>query len=115
MLSIADNWYVPARLTPEMNQLLESGETPFGKVVRPLHPHRETLGVTLLWSPMPEGWETAAGKIGAKRASPGPLQIPAALFEHRAIVYTDAQRPIAEVHEIYQRGVLEFPEPRVRD
>ena len=115
VLSVADNWYVPARLTPEMNQRLDDGEAPFGKVVQPLHPHRETLGVTLLWSPMPEGWQTAAGKSGVTRASRGQLQIPPALFEHRAIVYTDAQRPVAEVHEVYQRGVLEFPEPRVRD
>jgi hypothetical protein len=115
VLSIADNWYVPARLTTEMNHLLDGGETPFGKVVRPLHPHRETLGVTLLWSPLPEGWQTAAGKCGARRASRGLLQIPPALFEHRAIVYTDAQRPIAEVHEVYQRGILEFPEPQIRE
>ena len=35
VLSIADNWYVPSRLTPEMNQLLDNNSlTPFGKVVR---------------------------------------------------------------------------------
>lgn len=35
-LSIAWNWYVPSRLTPEMNAALKSSTTPFGKVVAPL-------------------------------------------------------------------------------
>src|SRR5258706_7038632 len=35
LLSVADNWYVPGRLTPEMNRLLEATETPFGRVVLP--------------------------------------------------------------------------------
>ena len=35
-LSIAWNWYVPSRLTPEMNAALESSTTPFGKVAASL-------------------------------------------------------------------------------
>ena len=35
-LSIAWNWYVPSRLTPEMNAALESSTTPFGKIAAPL-------------------------------------------------------------------------------
>ncbi len=38
ILSEADNWYVPARLTPEMNLALTTTDAPFGKVVRPLQP-----------------------------------------------------------------------------
>jgi len=34
VLSEADNWYVPGRLTPEMNQLLDTTDSPFGVVVR---------------------------------------------------------------------------------
>jgi hypothetical protein len=56
LLAIADNWYVPARLTPAMNRLLETTQLPFGKVVQPLSPQRQTLAATLLWSPLPEGW-----------------------------------------------------------
>ncbi len=41
ILSEADNWYVPARLTPEMNRLLETTDTPFGRVVQSLQPTRE--------------------------------------------------------------------------
>ncbi len=40
VLSEADNWYVPARLTPEMNAALEGSDAPFGRVVRPLAPVR---------------------------------------------------------------------------
>jgi chorismate-pyruvate lyase len=31
VLSEADNWYVPARLTPEMNRLLDTTDTAFGR------------------------------------------------------------------------------------
>ncbi|MEO6716977.1 MAG: hypothetical protein ABIM50_06980 [Novosphingobium sp.] len=43
VLSIADNWYVPARLTAEMNRALESSDIPFGRVVAPLDYTREQL------------------------------------------------------------------------
>jgi hypothetical protein len=43
VLSNADNWYLPARLTPEMNRQLDESEIPFGTVVRPLNFHRRTL------------------------------------------------------------------------
>lgn len=43
VLSNADNWYLPARLTPEMNRQLDETQTPFGTVVRPLDFHRRTL------------------------------------------------------------------------
>jgi hypothetical protein len=42
------------------------------------------------------------------------LTVPDALFEHRAILYSGEHLPLAELHEVYQRGVLEFPEPRLR-
>lgn len=45
VLSQADNWYVPERLTPEMNRTLDTTETSFGTVVRPLNFHRKTLKV----------------------------------------------------------------------
>ena len=112
-LSIAENWYVPARLTPEMNGLLSSTQTPFGKVVRALSPHRETLAVTRLWSPLEAGWEHAPRRIIPRHASPRRLEMPSALFEHRALLYIGSHQPIAEVREIYQRDVLAFPEPRL--
>lgn len=41
VLSVAHNWYVPARLTPEMNAALDGSDAPFGKVVAPLGYARE--------------------------------------------------------------------------
>lgn len=43
VLSEAHNWYNPALLTPEMNQLLATTDTPFGKAVASLHFRREKL------------------------------------------------------------------------
>jgi hypothetical protein len=51
VLSQADNWYVPARLTPEMNHMLDSGEVPFGAVVKSLNFHRQTLKTEALDDP----------------------------------------------------------------
>ena len=42
-MSEADNWYLPSRLTPAMNQALDTTDTSFGTVVRPLDFHRQTL------------------------------------------------------------------------
>ena len=86
VLSEADNWYVPSRLTAEMNHLLETTDTPFGIVVRPLEPYRETLAVTMFWT---------AG------AAP-----PEALFAHRAVLFTRDHVPFSEVYEVYQREIL---------
>jgi hypothetical protein len=43
VLSEAHNWYNPALLTAEMNHLLATTDTPFGKVVAPLNFRREKL------------------------------------------------------------------------
>ena len=109
VLSEADNWYVPARLTPEMNRTLETSDAPFGRVVAPLEPYRRTFSVTLLWSPLPDGWER--GKPAQPVVSARTLEIPGAIFEHRAVLYTKDHRPFSEVVEIYQRDVLAFPPP----
>ncbi len=57
VLSQADNWYVPSRLTPAMNAALLSSDIPFGRVVRPLHPRRQTIAVRIFWHPLSQGWE----------------------------------------------------------
>lgn len=45
VLSVAWNWYVPQRLTADMNAQLASSDVPFGKVARGLGFRRETLGI----------------------------------------------------------------------
>src|SRR5580658_6240339 len=57
VLSEADNWYVPGRLTADMNQALEHSDVPFGRAIQALHFQRHTLSADLLWTPLPEGWE----------------------------------------------------------
>jgi len=110
VLSEADNWYVPARLTAEMNRVLETTDTPFGRVVQSLEPYRSTFYARLLWSPLPDGWERGSTKLPVPTGRT--LVIPAELFEHRAILYTRDHLPFSEVDEIYQRQILAFPPRR---
>jgi chorismate-pyruvate lyase len=134
ILSEADNWYVPARLTPDMNRLLDTTDTPFGKVVQTLHFQRHTLSSSLLWRPLPDGWETkraggdtpgvdtpgvparAVAAPVAARAAAAPdavLHIPSALLEHRALLSLPDGTPISEVVETYTGNILAFPAPRL--
>jgi chorismate-pyruvate lyase len=106
VLSDAENWYVPGRLTAEMNRLLETTDTPFGKAVESLQPYRRTFAVRLLWAPLAPGWERESSALPA--ATGGALAIPDALFEHRAVLYTRDHQPFAEVREVYQRQLLAF-------
>lgn len=43
VFSRADNWYLPARLTPEMNRILETTDTPFGVAVAGLRFQRRPI------------------------------------------------------------------------
>jgi hypothetical protein len=106
VLSQADNWYVPSRLTPAMNAALTSSNTPFGLVIRPLHPQRHTLGVTFFWHPLPQDWELHAPPMD--KANAGALDVPPFLFQHRAIVSDAEDRPVSEVVETYTRANLDF-------
>ena len=105
VLSEADNWYVPSRLTAEMNQLLETTDTPFGKAVASLGFTRETFAADLGWHVLPPDWD---------RVPPGPdhpreaLEIPPVLFEHRAVLFDSHHRPFSEVDEHYTRDILAF-------
>jgi hypothetical protein len=106
VLSDADNWYVPARLTPDMNKQLDSSDVPFGKVVQPLHFRRQTLSAELLWSPLPEGWDSGTPLPAASHQS---LAIPDHVLQHRAVLYTGDNQPFSLVVESYTRQVLARP------
>jgi chorismate-pyruvate lyase len=97
VLSEADNWYLPNRLTAEMNRLLDTTDTPFGKAVQPLNPRRRTFEVKLLWSPLSEG----RVKDRSRR-----VEIPDSVFEHRVVLYSGAHKPLALVRETYKRQLL---------
>jgi chorismate-pyruvate lyase len=109
VLSEADNWYVPARLTPAMNHVLETTDTPFGKAVAALHFRRHTLSADLLWRPLPKGWEMGAA---AASQEAGALAIPNHVLEHRAVLSTPDGEPFSEVVETYTAEVLALPPPK---
>jgi chorismate-pyruvate lyase len=110
VLSEADNWYVPARLTPEMNHQLETTDIAFGRAVQALHFQRRTLSARLVWSPLPDGWEVKAGALpdaGAKT-----LQVPHEVLQHQAVLTLPDGTPFSTVVETYTEEVLAFPQPR---
>ena len=107
VLSEADNWYVPARLTPEMNAALDTTETPFGKAVAPLRPYRRTIAVTMLWTPLPQGWEQQK-RSSLRFRQRWALELPKDVFQHRAVLYTAEHLPFSEVVETYQSELLAF-------
>lgn len=86
VLSDADNWYVPARLTAEMNSTLDHTDTPFGAVVKSLHFHRRTL------------------KAEALDDRAHVLQVTALLVDAR-------NRPFSLVQESYSRVLLRHGYP----
>jgi len=81
LLSEADNWFVPARLTPAMRALLDGGDTPFGRVIVPLSPRRETLS--------------------CERLPGDPMLLV------RALVLTGEGLPLADVVERYRTAILD--------
>ena len=107
VLSEADNWYLPGRLTPAMNDALDHGDTPFGKVVTPLHFRRHTLSAQLLWRPLPQGWEMH----GLSPAGTRPLVVPHQLLQHRALLEDAHGRPFSALVETYTDQVLSFRPP----
>lgn len=107
VLSEADNWYVPSRLTPDMNRALETSDTAFGRVVQPLRFQRHTLSAKLLWSPLPENWDSGGAPM--PRADPGAaLPIPDKVIEHQAVLTRGDGEPFSYVVETYTGAVLDF-------
>lgn len=85
VLSVAHNWYVPSRLTPDMIQTLETTDTPFGKVVAPLNFARQRL----------------SSRRGAGEGCP-----PGTVLTHRALLTLADGRAISLVVECYTRANL---------
>lgn len=111
VLSEADNWYVPSRLTDDMNKQLETTDAAFGRVVKTLNFQRHTISAELLWQPLPKGWE-----MGATLASSSgkPLDVPEHVIEHKALLSVPDGTPISMVVESYTRNVLDFTPPALK-
>ncbi len=114
VLSEADNWYVPSRLTAAMNQQLDFTDSPFGAVVHELHFQRHTFSAKVLWEPLARGWEMEA-KVdpppAAKPTRTARLIVPERVLEHRAVLSLPDGTPISEVIETYTGNVLAFAPP----
>ncbi|MGH6822753.1 MAG: hypothetical protein ACREC4_04550, partial [Methylocella sp.] len=108
VLAEADNWYVPSRVGAEINHVLKTTDTPFGRAVQDLKPVRRNFSVEILWKPLPDGWEL--GPLPAERPK-ATLMMPWQLFQHRAVIYNDKHEPFSEVREIFTREVLAFGPP----
>jgi len=106
VLSEADNWYLPERLTPDMNHALDTSDAPFGGVVRSLDFRRRFLSADLLWKPLPDGWE----KSPPDSRPMGP--IPAHVLQDTAVLATPDGKPLSFVAETYTAAALEMALPR---
>ena len=106
VLSEADNWYVPARLTPEINQRLDTSDTPFGVAVQALHLQRHTLSAEVLWQVLAPEWEM---QPAAAAAAQGELCVPPQVLRHRALLTLPDGTPFSEVVETYTSEALVVP------
>ena len=83
VLSNADNWYLPGKLTDAMNDTLDRSQTPFGRAVAALHFSRRNLETVYL--------------------PPGGSDV----LRHSAVLLTDKGQPFSFVVETYTRQILE--------
>lgn len=91
VLSDADNWYVPDRLTPAMNDLLNHSDTPFGLAVQSLHFRRQTISSEILWRPSDQ-------------------PIPDHVLRNVGLLTAASGQPISQVIENYTAAVLGAPD-----
>jgi hypothetical protein len=82
VLSNADNWYVPGKLTDAMNDRLDRSQTPFGRAVAALHFSRRNLSTDFL----PPGGQS--------------------VLRHSALLTTGKGEPFSFVVETYTREIL---------
>ncbi|NKJ43208.1 hypothetical protein FHW94_002692 [Novosphingobium sp. SG720] len=88
VLSDAQNWFVPARLTPAMNDTLAHTDTPFGTVVAPLQFTRQRL----------------AARRGRMAECPA-----GTVLSHRAVLRRPDGAAISLVVECYTRASVQTP------
>lgn len=87
VLSEAHNWFVPDRLTPQMNAALAETDTPFGKVAASLQFKREPLA-----SLRGQGSECPRGTV----------------LTHRALLRLPDGQPLALLVECYSSAAIKL-------
>ncbi|KAJ2980964.1 hypothetical protein NQ176_g2316 [Zarea fungicola] len=126
IVSKADNWYVASRLDPGMNEILTATNTPFGKVVKPLHCRRITVS-SRRWLPTSSLSLQNGRRSGGVECKPDSifnieraetagsetqndiLQIPEVILEICAILCRgDNHQPVCYVRERYQGKLMDF-------
>jgi hypothetical protein len=83
------DWYFSDHLTPGMREQLETTSMPFGRAIRTLKSKRRTF---LIRCCTPEQLVDAGGAAN-------PV---ATAFEHRAVIYSEDDVPLAVVHERFR-------------
>lgn len=104
VLSDAENWYVPAELSAEMNLLLEQSDAPFGYVVQPLGFQRRTLATEFLLRPSP----LSNVKVRGPEPDSLTIEIPEHLLRHRTLLLKPCGTPFSFVVETYTRNILQY-------
>jgi hypothetical protein len=82
VLSNADNWYLPGKLTHAMNDMLDHTQTPFGAAVAALHFRRRNLETSTL--------------------APGGQDV----LRHSALLTTEKGEPFSFVVETYTKEIV---------
>ncbi|KAA8383444.1 hypothetical protein FKW31_14865 [Acetobacter sp. DmW_136] len=107
VFSEAENWYIPARLSPEMATQLDTTDKPFGLVVAALNFSRQLIKREGLWFPLPDQWEQHGISVGSGK----PIGLPPYLFRHMAVLRTQTGQAFCVVIETYTAEALGFPPP----
>jgi chorismate-pyruvate lyase len=103
VLSEADNWYLPGKLTAEMNKALDESETPFGVVVKPLNFTRRAVDSRILVHPFDEPPEAPAP---TKPGEIPQLPLPDTVIQNTAVLLAGDGAPFSVVVESYTRETL---------
>ncbi|WP_414476370.1 hypothetical protein [Microvirga sp. M2] len=99
-LAVAENWFLPDRLTANMNEVLNQSTIPFGTVIAPLRPSRRTL----IGRPQPltvdpsEDPERPRGSTGQRS--------PEIILEHVAVILGGSGTVLALVKEHYLADLI---------
>jgi hypothetical protein len=105
----ADEWFLPASVSSQLDAQLENSNWPFDANVEALHFKRRILSDTLLWPQLPELQRSPSEKGGPATQAVQPL--PAWVLKHHVLVMLPDGRPFAEIQENYTGSLLAFPCP----
>jgi len=104
----ADDWYLPSRVSAQVNALIESTALPF-ETAQIGHFRRRIVSATILWPQLPELWGLGTEESATESQAMRPP--PARVLTHHVLVTLPDGTPFGEAKENYMRSVLAFPCP----